>query len=87
MYESGREVNDAAVSFRDASGRYRQYESAYGVGAPTWLAEDYYAAATHIGLDFEVDSLRAADSTLPARTAAHDDDNLIVFFETGFVPY
>jgi hypothetical protein len=87
LYESGREVNDAAVSFRDASDRYRQYESAYGVGAPTWLAEDYYAAARHIGLDFEADSLRTADSTLPARTAAHDDYNLIVFFETGFVPY
>jgi hypothetical protein len=87
LYESEREVNDAAVSFRDASSRYRQYQAAYGVGAPTWLAEDYFAAATHLGLGFEVDSLRAADSSLPERTAAHDDYNLIVFFETGFVPY
>jgi hypothetical protein len=87
LYESEQEVNDAIVSFRDAAHRYDEYEAAFGWSAPPWLDADYFAAAAHLGLHSEVDSLRAADSTVDQRALQGDDDNLVVFFETGFVPF
>jgi hypothetical protein len=87
LYESEKEVNDAVVSFRDAASLYRQHQQEYGVAIPSWLPEDYLAAAEHLDLTDEVDSLVAAQPDLRARAKAHDDDNLVVFFESGFVPH
>ena len=50
LFESQREVNDAVVSFRNAAHRYDEYTDAHGFLAPSWLREDYYAAASHLGL-------------------------------------
>jgi hypothetical protein len=87
LYESEREVNDAIVSFRDAAHRYDEYAVAYGWSEPPWLDADYFAAAQHLGLQWEADSLLAADSTVVQRAIEGDDHNLVVFFETGFVPF
>jgi len=75
------------VSFRNAAHRYDEYTDAYGSPAPSWLTEDYYAAASHLGLTDEVDSLLRGDSTLAHRAELGNENNLIVFFEAGFVPY
>ncbi len=87
LYESEGEANDAAVAFRDAARHYRDDEAAFGLRPPSWLAEDFYAAARRVGRDSEADSLAATDAELPMRSDAHGDANLVVFFETGFVPY
>ena len=87
LYESQAEVNDAVVSFRDAVSLYRAYGEEYGVLIPPWLPEDYLAAAAYLDLDGGVDSLINSDSALALRTRAHDDHNLVMFFEVGFVPH
>jgi len=87
LYEATKEVNDAIVSFRDAARLYRIYGDTYGIHAPSWLDEDYFAAAEYLGLHNEADSLAAADPDLPQRAAAHDANNLVIFVELGFVPY
>jgi len=87
LYESEQEVNDAIISFRDAAHRYDEYAAAYGWSAPPWLDADYFAAASHLSLQWEVDSLRARDSTVAQRALEGDEHNLLVFFETGFVPF
>ncbi len=87
LYASEGEWNDAAVSFRDAARLYRGREEATGASAPGWLAEDYFAAAKRVGLASEVDSLAAAHPAIAERAAEAGESNLIVFFESGFVPY
>jgi hypothetical protein len=87
LYESRGEANDAVVSLRDATSRYREYESAYGQGAPTWLLPDYFAAAEHVGLAPELDSLRALDSSVADRAREGNAHNAVIFFECGWVPY
>lgn len=87
LYESEGEANDAVVSLRDALSRYREYETAFGQLAPSWLLADYYAAAEHVGLEAELDSLVSIDSSVASRSREGDRDNLVVFFESGFVPY
>ncbi len=90
LYASEGEWNDAAVSFRDAARLYRAREEATGARAPAWLAEDYFAAATRVGLASEADSIAAMHPTIAERAAADAAgraSNLIVFFESGFVPY
>lgn len=87
LYESQGEANDAVVSFRDAAGLYRKYESEYGLGLPSWLPEDFLAAAKHVGLHNEIDSLVHAEPNLEKRMRAANEDNLVIFFELGFVSY
>jgi hypothetical protein len=87
LYESRQEVNDAVVSFRDAAKLYRAHEDDYGIDKPAWLDEDYFAAAKYLDLHDEADSLLREDSSIAPRARAHDDNNLVVFFESGFVPF
>jgi len=87
LYESEKEVNDAVVSFRDAAALYRRHEQDYGVSIPPWLPEDYLAAARHLDLTGEADSLLQSEPDLAKRATDHDDYNLVMFFETGFVPH
>lgn len=87
LYESQAEVNDAVVSFRDAASLYRRYGQEYGVSMPSWLPEDYLAAADHLDLRGEADSLLSSDPGLRERAREHGDYNLVAFFESGFVPH
>lgn len=87
LYESRGQANDAAVAMRQAARLYGADATAFGVRPPSWLAEDYLAVARVLGLSSEADSLLASDPNLARRAAANDDNNLVVFFESGFVPY
>jgi hypothetical protein len=99
LYASEGEWNDAVVSLRDAARLYRKREEQTGAFAPGWLDEDYYEAATRVGLTSEVDSLEAMRPSLPARVfgtgavgpdpapSSAAENNLVVFFESGFVPF
>jgi hypothetical protein len=87
LYESQGEVNDAVVSFRDAYGLYSEPASVNPRAAPEWLDEDYYAAAKHLGLAEETAALIERSPTVEERSAGGDENNLVVFFESGFVPH
>jgi hypothetical protein len=87
LYESEGEINDAIVSLRDADTTYASSRQDFGVTAPSWVGEDYFAAADYLGLEDETEKLVASDSTVVTRSRAHDENNLVVFFESGFVPY
>lgn len=84
IYESQGEVNDAIISFRDA---YRLYNEQDSVSVPEWLDEDYYAAAEYLGLAEETTALIERRPTVGERSAAGDENNLVVLFELGFVPH
>lgn len=86
LYESAGEANDAIVSFRDAVRHYDSREAEWGVGAPQWLLEDYYAAARYLGLRSETGQIESRDPGVAARTKAHDDNNLVLLLESGWVP-
>lgn len=87
LYESQAEVNDAIVSFRESARLYATQEKEAGWSPPMWVNEDYYAAAKHLELNHELDRLLQEDSTVAARATANDRNNLVLFFESGFVPF
>jgi len=87
LYESEGEANDAVVSLRDALLRYGDQASAFAPNPPSWLRPDFYAAAEHVGLEAELDSLKVIDSGIVRRAQEGNANNLVVFFESGFVPY
>lgn len=87
IYESEGEANDAAVALREAMRLYGEEQTISGRAAPDWLPEDFYAVAKHLDLSGEIDALLATDPDLPRRVAESDANNLVVFLESGFVPY
>lgn len=87
LYESQAEVNDAIVSFRESARLYETQQEEAGWPPPRWLNEDYFAAAEHLKLSNELDVLLQKDSTVATRATAHDGNNLVLFFEAGFVPF
>jgi len=87
LYESVGDVNDAIVSFRDAYQAYGTHAEEYGSGAPSWVDADYFAAARHLGLGQELGTLESRDSSVRERARMGDADNLVIFFESGFVPF
>ena len=86
LYESAGEANDAVVSFRNAVRHYDQREEALGVSPPDWLLEDYYAAARHLGMYSEAGELESRDPGVAERARAHNDNNLVLLLESGWVP-
>jgi hypothetical protein len=86
LYEAAGEANDAIVSMRDA---YRGYEEedCSGYPAPPWLSADYYAVASHLGLEEERAGLEREHPGVESQARAGHDQNLVVFFESGFAPY
>lgn len=87
LYESQAEINDAIVSFRESARLYSTQQKEAGWSPPRWVNEDYYAAARHLELYNELDALLQEDSTVATRATANDRNNLVLFFESGFVPF
>jgi len=83
LYASAGEWDNALISFRNSHRRYSRMKE----GPPATLAADYYLAARRAGATGEVKDLAAKDSALPARADAEAKRNVILFVETGFVPY
>jgi len=86
LYESEGEANDAAVALREARRLYAE-EAALGRRAPRWLAEDLFAVAQHLGISEVVDELKSADPEIARKAKRGDENNVVVFLESGFVPY
>jgi hypothetical protein len=83
LYAAEGQWDNALISYRNA---HRQYSALKG-GPPATLAADYYLAARRMGVTGEVRDLAAKDPALPARAEAEAGRNVILFVETGFVPY
>lgn len=86
LYEAAGEANDAIVSMRDAYHGYEE-ENCCGFPAPPWLAADYYAVASHLGLTEEQQALEGRHPGIAEAAREGDRHNLVVFFESGFAPY
>ncbi|MCA9730306.1 MAG: hypothetical protein KC729_21675, partial [Candidatus Eisenbacteria bacterium] len=86
LYEAAGEANDAIVSMRDAYQGYRD-GGCCGFPAPRWLAPDYYAVAENVGLGNETAELEQDHPGVAQEARAGDENNLVVFFESGFAPY
>lgn len=84
LYEAAGEANDAIVSLRDAHAAY-QTSSTYA--APRWLAGDYYAVASHLGASDDVEKLRTENPAIAEEARSEEKDNIVIFFESGFVPH
>jgi len=86
LYESEGEANDAAVALREARRLYAD-DVALGGRAPRWLAEDLFAVARHLDISEIVEELRAADAEIASKSKRGDENNIVVFLESGFVPF
>ena len=59
LYESGREINDAFISYRKAEEIYRNdYAAHYGVHAPKFLIENLMTSASALGFETELNQIR-----------------------------
>ncbi len=88
LYEAGGETNDAWVSLRLADEAYAHYEEAYGVPAPSFLAQDLLRLAEQQGYTDDLDRLRAQfpDVQWTPTTELLERGEIVVFYEEGFVP-
>ena len=87
LYASQGESNDAIVSLRNAYKLYQYGNSHFGLPVPRWLPADYYNAAVQMGLKDEVRPLSKPYPDIAARAAQSQRQNLVLFLESGFVPY
>lgn len=85
LYAAAGEANDALVSFRSAVETYGATGSTAGE-APAWLLGDYREAAERLGSEADQARARAlgADST---NSTDREVLNVVIFLESGFVPY
>ena len=59
LYESGREMNDAFISYRKSEEIYRNdYDAYYGVAAPRFLIENLLTSASALGFEKELAQIR-----------------------------
>jgi hypothetical protein len=59
LYESGGEINDAFISYRNAYETYGVYETNYGTRAPSFLLDDLVRTASKLSFSEEVEKYRA----------------------------
>lgn len=94
VFEGGAQVNDAFVAYRNAAHAYQDLCGLLQVEIPPWLGTDLQRTASRLGLQGELDALRAdcpdvfaAADTAPAEPAAAAACGEVVFLlESGFVP-
>jgi hypothetical protein len=88
LYEAGGETNDAWVSLRLADEAYAHYTEAYGVPAPSFLAEDLLRLAEAQGFRDDLERLRERfpDAAPLAAEEAYSRGQIVVFYEEGFAP-
>ncbi len=88
LYEAGGEMNDAWVSLRLADEAFAHYEDAYGVPAPSFVAQDLLRVAEAQGYHDDVARLRERfpDTTWRSTEDLLQNGEIVVFYEEGFVP-
>jgi hypothetical protein len=87
LFASQGESNDALVSLRAAYKLYRNGKSRFGLTMPKWLAADYYDAAVQLDAKNDANALIQAHPKIEEWAKKNRSNNLVVFFESGFVPY
>ncbi|HUO57689.1 MAG TPA: hypothetical protein VMV05_05885 [bacterium] len=87
LFASQGESNDAMVSFRNAFKLYQWGNTHFGLPMPRWLPGDYYRTAINMDLKDEVRLLPKTYPDIASRAAQDQRQNLVLFLESGFVPY
>jgi uncharacterized protein len=87
LYASEGESNDALVSLRKAYKLYQNGKSRFGISMPRWLPADYYDAALQLDAKDDSSSLLMTYPKIEEWAKKNHSNNLVVFFESGFVPY
>lgn len=82
LYASAREWEDAHIAFQQA---LRQYAKS-GTPPPS-LEADAYFAALKAGRSDEMKDALSRDPNLPSRARTESGRNVLLFIESGFVPY
>jgi hypothetical protein len=87
LYEWDREINDAFISYRNATDSYGTYKNLFGILPPAILGCDVVRTARLMGFTEEIDSTMV---DLQRRCNPKDTDRLsakiVVFIERGFIP-
>ncbi|MGY6650381.1 COG3014 family protein [Wenyingzhuangia sp. IMCC45574] len=87
LYEATGNINDAFISYRNAIELYKKNEGVYfGVAIPTQLKQDVINTAHLLG--FTDQEIRyAKEFNLKYQPEAAKGNSLLVFWESGLVPY
>ncbi len=81
------ERNDALVAYRNAERAFGACAGRDEARSPGWLGTDLYRAAVEAGVREVADSALSRYRLDPARAAASDDAELVVFVENGWVAH
>ncbi len=84
LYEWAGDWNDAFIAYRWAERAYRQYEEALGIPFPQDVGESLVRLAGKLGFQEEFERYAATYGEPPENIP--DSGELILLYETGFVP-
>ena len=84
LYEWAGDWNDAFIAYRWAERAYKQYEEALGIPFPQEVGESLVRLAGKLGFQEEFERYAAIYGEPPEH--ALDSGELILLYETGFVP-
>jgi len=91
LYESGGEVNNAFIAYRNAAGAYQIAAQALSVQMPPWMGKDLYRTGWRLGFGEELNRLR---SLYPELLSAENDSmihhsgprgEVVLLLEFGYV--
>lgn len=85
LYEWAGDWNDAFIAYRWAERAYRQYEEAFGFPFPQDVGASLVRLARKLGFQEEFERYAATYGKPPENTP--DSGELIMLYETGFVPH
>ncbi|KPJ78806.1 MAG: hypothetical protein AMJ54_01595 [Deltaproteobacteria bacterium SG8_13] len=89
LYESGKEINDAFISYRKSEEIYRNdYATHYRVSAPRFLIENLLASASALGFDAEIKQIRQRypDVEFPRLEEKNDRAEIFIIHYNGIGP-
>lgn len=86
LYESGGEINDAFISYRNAYETYKTYEKEYGTTTPRFLLDDLVRTATLMEFTEETEQYIALGGAPYDRSRRRREGSLLVIVYSGLSP-
>lgn len=86
LYESGGEVNDAFIAYRNSYETYKTYQENYGTATPSFLLDDLVRTATQVGFREEAEEYRKLGGKAYDRRRAKQEGSILVVTYAGRGP-